>query len=377
MKPVVLHIITGLEDAGAEKILFNIVTNDTRAIHNVVSLGGPGKYGPMMEALNIKPLYLNITPKSFLSNLITLKNHIQNIQPDCVQTWMYEADVYGGIAAKMAGIKNIHWSLRFSHVDLKSISKPMKWAIKASPSLSKHIPTSIISCAHTVKDYHIKSGWDPKQWHVVHNGYDFKKMTFHPEQRTRVRASLGLAPDVVLFGMVARCDPQKDHTTLLSSFASVCETYPDDAYLVLIGRGCDTDETLTQQIKERHIEDRVIRLPSQPDVENWYSAIDIHILVSRFGEGFPNVVAESMACGCTSISTNSGDAPYILEENTQNIVPMGDEIALEKAMKTNYDVVRKQTKRNTQRYINSEIIKKKYSIDKMISGFHKAWGLTS
>ena len=47
-KKKILHIITGLDNGGAEAIMFRFVTFDKSNIHYVVSLKDYGKYGNLL-----------------------------------------------------------------------------------------------------------------------------------------------------------------------------------------------------------------------------------------------------------------------------------------------------------------------------------------
>ena len=99
--------------------------------------------------------------------------------------------------------------------------------------------------------------------------------------------------------------------------------YPDLA-VVCMGDGDDAlKRTLIEQ-EQKTFGRNVIRwLPATRDVVSAYSAADIVISASVFGEGFPNVIAESMCCRCYCIATDVGDASLVLGPDGA-CVPPGD-----------------------------------------------------
>jgi glycosyltransferase involved in cell wall biosynthesis len=101
------------------------------------------------------------------------------------------------------------------------------------------------------------------------------------------------------------------------------------------------------------------------------NGIDIHVLSSQYGEGFPNVVAEAMACKTPCIVTNLGDAASIVG-GTGWIVPIKNSNKLAKAIKQS--LLEINTKKWKKRCNLSRIrIMNKFNIKKMINLYNKTW----
>src|SRR5262245_56352612 len=154
----------------------------------------------------------------------------------------------------------------------------------------------VIANAHAGRADAIKRGMAADRIAVVPNGIDSETMRPDPAAGRAQRRIWGIADDTFVVGCVARLDPMKDHANYLRAAAEFARDHPE-ARFVCVGDGPpkyrDELEALARSLG---LEDRLLWAGESGNVIAAYNAFDIATLPSAFGEGFPNVVGEAMAC---------------------------------------------------------------------------------
>lgn len=317
----VIHIITGLNDGGAEHSLFRLCSSTTKDELLVVSLQGPGKYGPLLALNGIKVFSLGITyGPSLLIGAVRLIVLIYRYKPDLLHTWMYHADLLGTFAYWFTPVRNIVWCIRASHLDPDLTNMFTRLIIKALAFLSWRNPVAIVSCAQKSIKLHIGYGYCPSKFVYIPNGFELSshvELAHPPLSLSSVKAS----NYSIHFGMVARYHPQKDHETLIKAF-SLIKNKSLPFKLTLVGTDVDRHNIhLLELIHDCDLENHISLLGPRTNICELMSGFDIHVLSSAYGEAFPNVVAEAMLNCTPCIVTDVGDSAFIVGDTGWVVAP--------------------------------------------------------
>ncbi len=336
----VAHIISGLLHGGAETVLHRLVTASEPGIrHTVISMRGEGVFGPRLREAGIEVLTLEMQGVTgTVRGLLRLYRVLRARRPDVVQTWMYHADLIGGLVARLAGIRAVAWGIRNSGVDLGESSRSSRATAWLCARVSGWIPAVIVACARKAADVHVGWGYRADRMLVAPNGYDIEVWRPDAGDRARLRAEWGVEDGVPLLGSIARWNPLKDHANLFAALALCVRRHPD-LRCVLAGLGMSRDNAPMMAMARHYgLLDHLVFLGRRDDVPALMRALDVHVLSSR-AEGFPNVVAEAMASGVACVATDVGDAALIVGEHGW-IAPPRDPVALAEAIERAIEATR-------------------------------------
>ena len=297
----IIHIISDLTDGGAEGVLYRLTKVTNNIEHVIVSLKGRGKYGSLLEDNGIKVYNLKFYRWfQFFHVALRLACIIYSEKPQLVQTWMYHADLIGGVIARLCGIKNVVWNVRSPLPKFGTKTSKNFYLCLLLSFLSNFIPKNIIFCSKKSLTDHIKFGYKKKLCVYLANGY--------PKQPFKNKVVDKSAFEI---GCVGRLDVYKDYPNLFSSLRILKEKEIEFSCRI-IGRGISLDDAnLSNLLDELDLHDQVELCGPSNDAIGFMTSCDLLVLSSS-EEAFPNVVAEAMSCGVPCVVTDAGDAREIV-----------------------------------------------------------------
>ena len=252
----------------------------------------------------------------FAGFLLRLKRALADIRPDVVYSYLGGANIFAA-AARLAGADfKLAWSVRASDMDLTRYDWTHRLASRVERLLSG-LPDIIIANSVAGRDYAIRNGFPGARIELASNGIDTDRFSADPALRATQRQAWQLAPQQIAVGILARLDPMKDHATFLRAAKMMAEVSPN-LHFLCVGEGPER-EKLVALAEKLGIAHRV-SFTGEADSASALNAFDIACSTS-ITEGFPNAIAEAMACGKPCVVTDVGDSALIVGDHGLIVSP--------------------------------------------------------
>lgn len=249
-----------------------------------------------------------------------LIKYIKSEMPNILHGYLGTANILCVFIKPFISQTKIVWGVRASNMDMTKYDYLTGVSYWLECILSRYADT-IIANSYAGMEHAISKGFPEKSITVIPNGIDTEK--FYPDRSLgcKLRKEWN-AECTIIIGQVARLDPMKDHTTFLKACNLLLQKRKDIRFVCVGGGSKKYEEELMLFSMKLGLENHLIWAGQKETMCEVYNAIDIMTLSSSYGEGFPNVIGEAMACCVPCVVTDVGDSARVVG-NTGLVVKPG------------------------------------------------------
>lgn len=327
----VAFVTTGLGTGGAEHMLCKLV-EEAAAVQialMVVSLRDEGAFGARIRDAGAELVCCNLHRPLGVLDLIRALCALRAFSPMVLQGWMY----HGSLAATLfrfclPGAPSVFWSMRQTLYALREEPLITRIIIRALAVFSRNSVQSVIYNSTLSMEQHRAVGICSPSARMIPNGFDLCRYQPDADRRRMARERLGYQSKELVIGLVARVHPMKDHDNFINAASMVLSAMPE-VRVVLAGEGTDTP-LMREKILQAGLAEVAHCMGRVSNTEELYPALDLLVLASAWGEAWPNVLGEAMACGVPCVATDVGESGEIVGD-TGRIVPARDPASLARA----------------------------------------------
>ena len=353
----VLQLIPTLDRSGAEKQMVMLAKGLPRdRFHvEVATLTRLGAFEAELNTDGIPVVTIGKRLKLDPLALMRLTRFLSVRKFDVVQTWIYAANTYGRVAARLAGVPVV--VVAEMAVDL--------WKGKSERFIDRRLATwcdRLVGNSHAVVDFYRELGVPDERLAMIYSGSDNNEL---PTVSSRaVRAEFGFDAEAPLILFAGRLAEQKRVDDLLKAVDLLQHVQPD-LRTMIVGEGPLRDR-LQETAKAYDLDDRLRFLGHRDDIPRLMAAADVVVLPSAY-EGLPNVILEAMRyCKPVVATAAPGTTELVADNETGLLVPVGDVMLLARAIR---DLVREPARAKRLGEAGRARVEAHFRVETMVARF--------
>jgi sugar transferase (PEP-CTERM/EpsH1 system associated) len=312
----VTHAVLSLDVGGLERVVLELIRAGRARGYttSVVCLHRRGAMADQAVALGATVRSVDKPPGIRPKTVSRLADVFRELRPDVVHSHQLGALVYGGPAARRAGVPlTVHTEHGQNYAHSRKARLLGRFAARYARrvfGVSADIVREVVECKIA----------PARKVALAVNGIDTQR--FAAADGGGTRRHLGAGPGAFLVGTVGRLAEIKRQDVLLRGFARLRQVVPA-ARLVLVGDGPERG-SLTALARQLGIEAAVTFTGARDRPEDYVAAMDVLVLSSR-SEGMPLAVLEAWAAGKPVVATPVGGVPELIRDgDTGLLFPVGD-----------------------------------------------------
>ncbi|MGO5022795.1 glycosyltransferase family 4 protein [Lawsonibacter sp. LCP25S3_G6] len=324
----ILNIISDTNIGGAGRVILNYLNyTDRSQFETLVAVPRGSLLKEPLEKAGAKVYEVDgMADRSYHKDDVKLlKTLIRELKPDLVHT---HGALSGRIAAKRCHVPVVYSRHSAFPVPAKLRYPPGRWVNKL---VNEHYADRIIAVSPATRDNLTDGGISPKKITVVMNGVAPVERTA-PEDRAALRKELGIAEDVVVFGILARIEDYKGHLYLVEAARLLKERGVTGFRVLIAGTGAFERE-VAQAVEKAQVGDVVQMLGFRSDVARLLGALDVQLNASYGTEATSLALLEGMSLGLPTVASDYGGNPWVIRDGEEGLLfPSRNAAALADAM---------------------------------------------
>lgn len=353
-------MITGLHTGGAEILLRSLLNSfdSEKYTYVVVSLLPIGEIGELMKRDGHKVLSIDMKSKIDLRSIWRLHRILRDEKPDIIHAHLFHAIVLGRIMGKLCHRIPVITTIDNVEVGGKIRELILRWTAALSSA-------NTAVCQTVAEEMLIRKIFTSQKYDVIYNAVELQHTKLSSDEKNALRKKLGIPVQAIMLVGIGRLTKIKGFNFLIDAFKEVaCSN--TSIHLYILGEGPEHDN-LSQQIKERSLEERVYLTGNVQNSDEYLQAADVFILPSLW-EGLSLALLEAASAGLLLVATSVGGNPEIIVDGVNGfLIPTKDVDKL--AEKISYAITLSNTerKRMTKEAVNT--VRNHFSISKTVAKY--------